>query len=109
MKHKLSTFFAILMMALAIPQSVKAYDFSKTYQGKTLYYNIIGNEAEVTYPSYYHNRAAYTSYWYNYTMPTGTLTIPDSVSFNGVKYCVTSIGDHAFWRCHNLTTPNTYW
>ena len=27
MKHKI-TFFAVLMMALAVPQSVKAYDFS---------------------------------------------------------------------------------
>lgn len=49
MKHRL-THFAVLIMALAIPQSMKAYDFSAVCStGQTLYYNISGNNVSVTY------------------------------------------------------------
>lgn len=43
MKHKLS-FFAILLMALALPKSVRAYSFSAVApSGQTLYYNYLGS------------------------------------------------------------------
>ena len=38
------------------------------------------------------------------------INIPSSVSYNGVNYSVTSIGDHAFYYCENLvyvTIPNS--
>ena len=97
MKLKL---FAIMMMALAIPQCVKAYDFSYTYQGQTLYYNIVNGEAQVTYQN--NGSPAYTNL-------SGALVIPDTVTYNGTTYSVTSIGDYAFRGCSGLTTPNTYW
>ncbi|MCR5821967.1 MAG: leucine-rich repeat domain-containing protein, partial [Bacteroidales bacterium] len=94
MKHKL-TFFAVLMMALAIPQSVKAYDFEYTYQGQTLYYNIVDGNAQVTYQN---------NYPPSYSNLTGDLVIPDSVTYNGNTYAVTSIGDYTFRGCSGLTS-----
>ena len=42
--------------------------------------------------------------------PTGTLNIPATVTINGTKYSVTSIGDDAFFYCTDLqsvTIPNS--
>ena len=42
--------------------------------------------------------------------PTGDLTIPESVTFGGISYPVTSIGDEAFCDCSGLTSvtiPNS--
>ena len=36
--------------------------------------------------------------------PTGDLTIPESVTFGGISYPVTSIGDEAFCDCSGLTS-----
>ena len=102
---KILSVFAILMMALAIPQSVKAYDFSYTYQGQTLYYNIVDGNAQVKYQTfnYFSGGSAYLNL-------SGTLVIPSSVTNNGTTYSVTSIGNYAFSNCSGLTSvtiPNS--
>ena len=100
MKQKLF-YFAIFLTVLAIPQSVKAYDFSYTYQGQTLYYNIVNGEAQVTYQN--NGSPAYTYL-------SGSLVIPDTVTYNSATYSVTSIGDYAFRGCSGLTSvtiPNS--
>ena len=101
MKQKLF-YFAIFLTVLAIPQSVKAYDvFSYTYQGQTLYYNIVNGEAQVTYQN--NGSPAYTNL-------SGALVIPDTVTYNGTTYSVTSIGDYVFRGCSGLTSvtiPNS--
>lgn len=94
MKHKL-TFFAVMMIALAIPQSVKAQTFSYTYQGQTLYYNIVDGNAQVTYQNSSDPR---------YFNLTGDLVIPDSIDYCGDTYAVTSIGNSAFSGCDSLTS-----
>ena len=41
---------------------------------------------------------------------SGVVVIPESVEFNGISHSVTSIGDHAFYRCSGLisvTIPNS--
>ena len=91
--------FATMMMALAIPHGVKAYQFSYTYQGNTLYYNIVNGAAQVTYQNITYP---------HYTNLSGALVIPNRVSYSGTTYAVTSI-DGAFFGCSGLTTPNTYW
>ena len=34
------------------------------------------------------------------------VSIPESVTYEGVVYSVTSLGDHCFWSCSSLTSIN---
>ena len=63
-----------------------------------IYYNIVekGKAAEVT-------KSSGTKY-------TGSITIPESVEYNGTTCSVTSIGGSAFYGCSGLTSitiPNS--
>ena len=63
-----------------------------------IYYNFSGSNATVTYDNY-------ENYKYR-----GKVTIPSSVTYNGKKYSVTSIGVTAFGECSGLTSvtiPNS--
>ncbi|MDY5921833.1 MAG: leucine-rich repeat domain-containing protein [Candidatus Onthomorpha sp.] len=96
---RLITMVAICMLSL----HAMAYDFSCTYQEKTLYYTITSsNIVEVTYPS--------DNYFQNNNYVSGDVVIPSSVTNNGTTYSVTSIGDRAFYECSSLTSvtiPNS--
>lgn len=116
MKQKV-LLFAILLMALAIPQSVKAYDFSKAYQGQMLYYTVIdpvNHYVMLTCPkdSLITNINWYDSWidgWDYSNRPTGALVLPDTVTHNGMTYIVRAIGACAFSGCPIFTVliPNT--
>lgn len=101
---KVLLFFALFMGLFATSW---AYNFSAVSpSGHTLFYNIISGGVEVTieFSDYTDNGAPkYTN------APTGTLTIPSSVVYDGNTYSVTSICPFAFYCCSGLTTPNTYW
>lgn len=104
MKQKI-TFFTVLMIAMAISYNAKAYDFSAVAPtGQTLYYTICSNShVELTAPGG-------NSGWYGYTKPTGSLVIPDTVTYNSITYTVVHISNGAFSYCENLTSviiPNT--
>lgn len=103
MKHNIFL-VATIMMALMVPQEASAYDFSAVAPtGQTLYFNIVGGEAQVT-----HQNDEYPNYYTDF--PTGALSIPSSVTNNGTTYAVTSIGDFAFYYCSGLTSviiPNS--
>ena len=91
MKTKL---FLIWIMVLCIPLSLYAHDF----EVDGIYYNIsseTGQTVEVTLRGDYTN-----SYSNEYT---GTVVIPESVTYNGINYSVTSIGEYAFADCTGLT------
>lgn len=96
MKKQLFLFLSALLLTAS---SAFAYDFSTIApSGQTLYYNISGNSATVTFPhTYYYD-------WSGYTMPTGDLIIPSSVTHNEQTYSVTSIGSSAFSNCSGLTS-----
>ena len=67
-----------------------------------IYYNINGDEATVTYKG-----TSYSPFNDNYS---GNVIVPSSISYNGVVYAVTSIGDNAFYGSYNLrsiTIPNS--
>ena len=96
MKYKVF-FLSVLFASLAIPNSAKAYDFSYTYQGKTLFYNIVNGEAQVTF-----QRSLAPTY--NNPHLSGTVEIPNVVTYNGNTYTVTSIGNRAFESCSSITS-----
>ncbi len=99
--------------------AVDDYDFSaKCESGQTLYYKITSNRepytVSVTYPkhfSIYTGGNSYSDvYYYNYTTPSGDLTIPDTVINGGIRYAVKSINYCAFYYCSGLTSitiPNS--
>ena len=95
MKYKVF-FLSVLFASLAIPNSAKAYDFSYTYMGQTLCYNIVNGEAQVTY-----QRTLAPRYQFD---PNTQLIIPNIVTYNGNTYTVTSIGNNAFESCGNITS-----
>ena len=103
MKKTLKVFAALMLVALAVPRSALAYDFSAVApSGQTLYYNIVDGSAQVT--SQNNDYPYYNSY------PTGDLAIPSSVVNDGNTYSVTSIGEYAFLDCSGLTSvtiPNS--
>ena len=85
---KLAFLLALSLCSLA----AWAYDFSAAAPtGQTLYYTITSNTSpytvSVTYPG--------SSTWSGYTQPTGSLTIPSSVTNGGTTYSVISIGSRA--------------
>lgn len=95
--------FIFLIAILSLGRISLAYDFSYTYQGKTLYYKIYTSLqfASVVNPSS-------SNTYYNYV--SGDVVIPDSVEYNGNKYAVKRIDSYAFRECTGVTSviiPNT--
>ncbi len=94
--------FFLLIGLLTVGKTAVAYDFVDVApSGQTLYYSInSSNTVTVTNPSDIYSTNPYSGY----TKPTGSLTIPSSVTYNGVTYSVSSIGDRAFTYCTGLTS-----
>ena len=93
---------AVAIMLLSL--QAMAYDFSYTYQGKTLYYKILAGGTNTLAVTYYSETAASNNH------VSGDVVIPSSVEHNNVTYSVTSIGDSAFYGCSDLTSisiPNS--
>jgi len=84
---------------MLLPMAVSAHDF----EVDGIYYNIInGNEVAVTYKG---------SFEYSFNDEySNDVVIPETVSYNGRTYDVTSIGKYAFYLCSsltNVTIPNS--
>ena len=72
--------------------------YAHDFEVDGIYYNIsseTGQTVEVTFRG-----DDYGSYFYEYTE---TVEIPDSVTYNGTNYSVTSIGYATFFGCTRLT------
>ena len=78
----------LLIFAALLPLIASAYDAKIN----GIFYNFRGNEAEVTYS----NNDNTTNY-------SGNVVIPESVTYDGKTYSVTSIGNGAFGNCSSLT------
>ena len=96
----------MLGVLLALPGIAR--DFTYEYEGQTLTYTVIDEDAKTCMPkSGYHDR-----YW-NYTpgnRVSGTLCIPSKAKDGNVEYSVTEIGSYAFADCSSLisvTIPNS--
>ena len=77
--------------------TASAYDF----EADGIYYNITSSKNKTVKVSYKNT---------NYNSYSGEVVIPSEVTYNGEKYTVISIGDHAFYGCSGLTSvtiPNS--
>lgn len=93
---------SILLIMLLLSFVAKAYDFTAlSADGQTLYFDSIEGGVKLTFPN---ANATPTQAWMGYTMPTGVLTIPATVSFDGRQYSVIEIGNHALYNCNALTS-----
>lgn len=92
-KHKTKLFS--LLCTLMCVGNLFAYDF---YVDGIYYYKLGGDSVEVTYKTDY-----YSSY-------SGSVTIPETVTYSNTTYRVSTIGYAAFWGCSGLTSitiPNS--
>ena len=97
--------FVLALLCLQAWQGVCAHDIEvANADGVTIYYVWTNNQTEfaVSYRG---------SYSYSYSNEySGAVNIPESVTYNGKTYPVTSIGEHAFEYCNGLTSvtiPNS--
>jgi hypothetical protein len=88
MKKLIFTFFLCLLAAV---QSAWGYDFSYTYAGQTLWYEVLSSTDKTA------GVAGHPS------SISGAVEIPATVTYGGVTYSVTSIGNSAFFGCSGLT------
>lgn len=89
MKKSLQLLVIILLTAAVVPEA-----FAYNFVSGGIYYDITGsspNTVAVTYAT-----GAYNSY-------SGTVNIPNEVTYDGTTYTVTAIGNNAFRECSNLT------
>ena len=105
-------FLIFLIFAVLLGGSAIAYDFSAVCNnGDTLYYEITSSAEPYTVKvistgGYYYqdDDSVYVTYYYNHVNPSGNLIIPEYVSYDNITYSVTSIGEHAFAYCGELTS-----
>ena len=98
MKKRKLAFLLILLISM-LGNRASAHDIEvANNDGVTIYYNYINDntELEVTYRG--------NSYSEDKNRYPGSVVIPQSVTYNGTTYPVTSIGEAAFSRCSGLTS-----
>ena len=104
MKQQNIKLLLVLLISL-LSVNVSAHDIEvANADGKIIYYRYINNNTELEV-SYCGN--SYDSYYNEYS---GNVVIPESVTYNGNTYFVTSIDSYAFYKCSGLTSvtiPNS--
>ena len=92
-RKQMNRFFSTLLCLLITIVSW-AYDFKVN----GIYYNVTGNSANPTCGVTF-DTDAYNTY-------SGTINIPETVTYNGTTFTVTSVCDYAFYKCTGLTAVN---
>ncbi len=89
-----------ILLCLALLTGTNALAYDACIDG--IYYDFSNGEATVTYQKYES---------YNYISDySGNVVIPETVTYEGTTYSVTSIGNYAFYGCSGLnsvTIPNS--
>ena len=96
MKHKYFSLLLVLLMSMTATRA-SAHDF----EVDGIYYNITSAEeatVAVTYRGYYSEE--YSNEY------SDSVFIPETVTYDGETYNVTSIGWYAFWCCSSLPSIN---
>lgn len=113
----LNSILRTILLTLALVSTFTTQAYNMYVNG--VYYNIIDDDkAAVTYISYssyyYVGNTQYSLYGvncYNYNNKyKNNVTIPETVTYDGTTYTVTSIENYAFANCYTLTDvsiPNT--
>ena len=104
MKHLKLTFLLTALLS-AVGANIFAHDIAvKNSDGVTIYYVWTNNQTELAVS---YQGGSYSSYSNEYS---GAVVIPESATYNGKSYPVTSIGELAFADCSGLTSvtiPNS--
>ena len=107
MKKLFTIFLFSLLPLMASAYVPDGYSIAYDVMINGLYFNLNSNgetkTAEVTYQ-------AIDIYGNTFSDCTGDIIIPESVTYEGITYSVTSIGERAFWNCDRLTSvaiPNS--
>ena len=91
------TFLLTVLMSMMGIEAT-AHDIEvKNSDGVTIYYNWVNDNTEL---SVSYRGSTYNEYLDEYS---GSVAIPEDVTYNGINYSVTSIGYHAFRDCSSLT------
>jgi hypothetical protein len=101
MKRYIILSAASILMMLSTHKA-NAYSFSAVNNGQTIYYNITSSTAPLTVVVTYETS--------NYNSYSGSIDIPDTVTYQSNTYMVTAIGESAFSDCSGLTSvtiPNS--
>ena len=91
------TLRTILLALALVGTTTTALAYDMLVDG--VYYNIYGNEAKVTYITY-----SYSDGYNKYSKYSGHITIPETVTYNGMTYTVTGINAGAFANCTSLVS-----
>ena len=92
-----------LMLLALLPAQLSARDFEYTYEGKTLKYTVLDEDAKTV------ETKEGTSF-NGGNIVTGDVILPATVYDGGNEYSVVAIGNYAFYSCTGLTSvdiPNS--
>ena len=95
------------LISLAVLLLIAVTSFAHDFEVDGIYYVITSSSSDSPTVSVSYKGTSYTSYSNEYT---GNVTIPKTVTYSGVTYSVTSIGNYAFRSCSgltNVTIPNS--
>ena len=99
MKRKQFITFVLTALLSIVGARALAHDIEvANADGVTIYYKWANNQTEL---SVSYGGSYYTDYSDRYT---GNVIIPESATYNGTTYPVTSIGGGAFYKCSGLTS-----
>jgi len=98
MKNYIYTILTFLFFGISL--NANAHDFEIANNGHNIYYKITSSSAPYTVAVTYKG-STYNEYLNEYS---GAITLPSSVTYNGITYSVTSINNSTFCDCSGVSS-----